>query len=222
MSDGSLQARPCPSKPRQKKELFARGVALDRPILGSGCAAPVKGAPTEPAAPVSPEPATEAPPEHEHPHEHQRARADERPHSHEHTATGPAAPHDTRQPALMSPLQKAGWWTLLGAVALTTTTTALGGVSAREEGRRRRLELVANGPSDAPMGETAAQTEARADIERSRARGRAFSTSAVVVGSVAGTIALAGVIMLVVDVARRRPPTPRRARLSGAGIEVRF
>jgi hypothetical protein len=122
----------------------------------------------------------------------------------------------------MSRLQQAGWWTLLGAVALTATTPVLGGVSAREQGRRRQLALQADPPGETPSRDTAARAEAAADIERSRARGRRFSTSAVVVGSVAGATALAGVIMLVVEAGRRRPHKSHRARLGSAGLEVRF
>lgn len=148
--------------------------------------------------------------------------ADEHVHPHEHTATGPVTPKNTRVPAKMSRLQRVGWWSLFGGFVLSGVAATLGGVSAREQGRRRRLALVADPPTDGAEGETATQLAAHADIEMSRTRGRAFSTSALVVGTVAGAAALAGVVVLVVDVARGRPPLDRRVRLGVGGIEVRF
>lgn len=161
----------------------------------------------------------------EPPHVHAVAAQESTPmhavHPHEHTAAGPVTPKNTRVPAKMSRMQQVGWWSLFGGFVFTGVAATLGGVSAREQGRRRRLALVADPPTDGAVGESA-QLAARADIERSRTRGRAFSTGALVVGAVAGAAALAGVVVLVVDVARGRPPLDRRARLGVGGIEVKF
>ena len=161
----------------------------------------------------------------EPPHVHAVAAKESMPmhavHPHEHTAAGPVTPKNTRVPAKMSRMQQVGWWSLFGGFLLTGVAATLGGVSAREQGRRRRLSLVADPPTGV-VGESATQLAARADIEQSRTRGRAFSTSALVVGAVAGAAALAGVVVLVVDVARGRPRSDRRARLGVGGIEVRF
>jgi hypothetical protein len=132
-------------------------------------------------------------------------------------AAKPAARREDTGTPKLTKVEQAGWWTLFGAFVLATTGGVLGGLAEREEDRATRLAVRVD-----ETGTDIRYADVQSEYEQALDRGEAYAKTGIVLAAMAGAAAVAGVLIFAIDAAKRKKSRARRAKLSAAGVEVRF
>jgi hypothetical protein len=128
----------------------------------------------------------------------------------------PAKPASSGVPERLPKLQVAGWWTLFGAFALASTAGVFSGLAERQEDKAVRLAAR----FDQETGSQPVYADSRAEYEDILDKGRTYQNTAIGLGAVAGAVAIAAVVLFIVDAKRGR--RGERAGATLHGIRVRF
>lgn len=132
-------------------------------------------------------------------------------------ASTPPADAEGDVPERLPVMQRAGWWTLFGALALGTAAGVLSGLAEREEDKAVRLALRFD-PTMPPY-----YADVQNQYESILRRGEAFEAAAIALGAVAGAAAIAGVTVFIIDARRtRRSRTAAHLDWAPGGLGVRF
>lgn len=162
-------------------------------------APPIEAAPREPTPAPKPKPAVAAS---------------------EPTASEPAT---LDLPPRLPPMQQAGWWTVFAGFAIGTVGGVLGGVAERQEDKATRLAVS----FDLETGSQPLYADVRDDYQKALDRGRAAQKAGIALGVIGIAAVIAGVVVLAVDLKRRKQTSPRTTarrfelRLD-RGLQARF